>query len=136
MVCFAAVQVGWWGIDWCGQAKRVREGFMSFWRLLLMGLLCCLTMRESVVQVVDLVEAGWVNPTDRHELPVPDSEMPAPMEGEEAEWLAADVEEHNHCSVAVVTEPRLLTEQISFDAAHGGGASPRALLNALHRLRI
>jgi hypothetical protein len=109
---------------------------MSVWRLLLLGFLCCMTMRDSVVQLVDLVEARLTGPVDRHELPLPDSDLPAPMEGEEVEWLAADVEEHNHCSVALVTEPRLLTEQISFDAAHGGGASPRALLNALHRLRI
>src|SRR5688500_7963940 len=104
---------------------------MIVWRLLLLGFLCCMTMRESMVQLSDLVEARLASPVDRHEQPLPDSNMPAPMEGEEAEWLAADIEEHNHCSVALVTEPRLLTEQISFDAAHGGGFSPRALLNAL-----
>jgi hypothetical protein len=109
---------------------------MSVWRLALMGCLCCMTMRESVVQVANLLESRLAANADHRELPGPNSNMPAPLEGDEAEWLAVDGEEHGQQFFCLVSEPKLLTEQISCDAAHGGGSTPRALLKALHRLRI
>src|SRR5262245_43170664 len=109
---------------------------MSVWRLALLGILCCMTMRGSVAQVANLLESRVAANADHRDLPGQDSNMPAPLEGDESEWLAADGEEHGQHFFCLVSEPKLLTEQVSCDAAHGGGSSPRALLNALHRLRI
>jgi hypothetical protein len=71
-----------------------------------------------------------------HQLPSSEKELPAPPETDESTWLAAEYDEHEHGSFAPLSQPKLLVEQISWDAAHGSGNSSRTLLNALHRLRI
>jgi len=105
-------------------------------RLALVGLLCCLAVPEIVVQAAEQIEARLAGETQHHHLPAPDRDLPAPMEGDEAEWLVVDFDHDEHGSFTLLSEPKLLVEQTSCDAAHGGGFSPRALLNALHRLRL
>jgi hypothetical protein len=109
---------------------------MAAWRFALLVVLSCLTMRESVVQLADLVEGSWSTQSPVGEEQRPSPQTPVPLEGEGKAWLVADSEDTHDCLSFLLPEPKLLARQVSCDAAHGGGLSPRAVLSALHRLRI
>jgi hypothetical protein len=108
---------------------------MRYWRLALLALLCCLTMRETVVFAAQQVESLVAGQADEHGLP-PNSEMPAPAEEGEADWLLVECEGESTQSPAIVVELNLVAIR-----SHGGATfhcciDGREILNALHRLRI
>jgi hypothetical protein len=109
---------------------------MRYWRLALVALLCCMTMRESVALVAYRLEDLISNQSDQHVLPSQDSEMPAPTEGDEAEWLTADWAEENGGLVVLLAEAKSLTRvHRSFHTGRFYSTS-RELFDALHRLRL
>ena len=112
------------------------EAPMVLWRSALLVILICTTTRESVVQLAAMVQSTLTGQSQRDEQSWPMPEAPSPLEGEEADWLSSDGEDDHHGLSYLLPEPRRLTRQVAFDAAHGGGCNARAVISALHRLRI
>jgi len=108
---------------------------MRYWRLALLGLLCCLTMRESVLFVAQQVESLAAGQSGNHGLP-PNSDMPAPAEEGEADWLLVECEGESAHSQAIVVELNLVAIRSFGDATFHCCIDGREILNALHRWRI
>jgi len=108
---------------------------MRYWRLALLALLCCMTMRESVVFVAQQVETLVAGRAADHGLP-PNSEMPAPAEEGEADWLLVECEGETVQSPAIVVELNLVAIRSHGDATFHCCIDGREILNALHRLRL
>ena len=112
-----------------------RAESMQYWRLALMALLCCLTMRESVVYVAQQVESLVAGQSGNYGVP-PNSDMPAPAEEGESGWLLVECEAEAAPSPAILVELNLVAIRSHGDATFHCCIDGREILNALHRLRI
>jgi hypothetical protein len=92
-------------------------------------------MRESVVIVAQRVESLVAGQSGEHGMP-PNSEMPAPAEEGGAEWLLVECEGETAQSPAIVVELSLVAIRSHGDATFHCCIDGRAILSALHRLRI
>ena len=108
---------------------------MQNWRLALVLLLCGLTMREGAVLATQQVEWLLAGHSGEERLP-PNSEMPAPVEEGEADWLLAEGEAESAPSPAIVIDVNQIALRCTGAATFHCVADGREILHALHRLRI
>lgn len=108
---------------------------MRFGPLALLLLICCMTMRDSSPPFTRCLEAASVDQSEPVELSALDSELPAPLEGDEFKLLTSRLRRSTvHLfSVRTCSQPWISSGLIIFSVS----APPhRELLTSLRRLRI
>ena len=109
---------------------------MLRWRILLVGVLICATMPESMQLAAYLCHARFASRRGQPASTTPCSDLPAPCDGEEGKLLTSDsVDDHDGSFFWIVDFAPLWRPALSA-GSRGFYATGRDLFDSLHRLRI
>jgi hypothetical protein len=109
---------------------------MLKWRILLVIVLACTTMPESVRLAAYCCHFGLASQCNPHDSSAPCPDLPAPCDGEEGKWVVADSVDDHDGSFFWIVEFQPLWRPALSAASRGVYTSARDLFDALHRLRI
>lgn len=108
---------------------------MLKWRILLVLVLACSTMPESMRLVAFLCHAGLA-PISQQDSSVPCPDLPAPCDGEEGKWVTADSVDDHDGSFFWILDLDLSWPPTQSARTSGSYATSHDFFDSLHRLRI